>query len=119
MQYLGDTFAQDEKIKEVLSKLGLVRNVNNLDRNFYSVWTNDWGFVHEIIMHAAGIAQNKSNAMQYLNKILSNWNSEGIKTLDKALQIKVDAAPKNNFIHNNYTKEQIASLITNLDEVEV
>lgn len=119
MQYLNDNFAVDEKIKEVLSCLNLVRNVNNMDRNFYRIWINDWQFSHEIIMHAASLSKNKANAMQYLNKILSNWNSEGIKTLDKALSIKVESSSDNNFIHNTYTKEQIASLITNLDEVEV
>ena len=119
MQYLNDNFAVDEKIKEVLSCLNLVRNVNNMDRNFYNIWTNDWQFSHEIIMHAASLSKNKANAMQYLNKILSNWNSEGIKTLDKALSVKVESSGDNSFIHNTYTKEQIASLITNLDEVEV
>ena len=97
----------------------MVRNVNNMDRNFYNIWTNDWQFSHEIIMHAASLSKNKANAMQYLNKILSNWNSEGIKTLDKALSVKVESSSDNGFIHNTYTKEQIASLITNLDEVEV
>ena len=119
MQYLNDNFAVDEKIKEVLIALNLSRNVNNMDRNFYTVWTVDWGFAHEVIMHGAELSKNKANAMQYLNKILSNWNSEGIKTLDKALKCKAETATESNFIHNTYTKEQIASLITNLDEVEV
>ena len=55
----------------------------------------------------------------HLNKILSNWNSQGVKTLDKAKQIKVEESKDSSFIHNSYTKEQIASLISNLDEVEV
>ena len=57
--------------------------------------------------------------MNYLNKILSNWNSQGVKTLDKAKQTKIDQPAEHNFIHNAYTKEQISSLISNLDEVEV
>lgn len=119
LQYINDNLAVDEKIKSVLMELSLTRNVNNMDRNFYSIWTNDWGFLHEIIIYAASLSKGKSNAMMYLNKILSNWNSQGVKTLDKAKEIKVESASENTFIHNNYTKEQIASLITNLDEVEV
>ena len=32
---------------------------------------------------------------------------------------KVETVENSGFIHNNYTKEQISSLIANLDEVEV
>lgn len=119
IQYVNDNLAVDEKIKKVLIELNLTRNVNNMDRNFYSVWTNDWGFEDEVILYAASLSKNKANAMMFTNKILSNWNSQGVKTLDKAKVQKVEQTADNTFIHNNYSKEQIASLITNLDEVEV
>ena len=119
LQYVNDNLAVDEKIKKVLLELNLTRNVNNMDRNFYSVWTNDWNFTDDVILHGASLSKDKSNAMQYLNKILSNWNSQGVKTLEKAQQIKVDIVENNSFIHNQYSKEQIKSLISNLDEVEV
>ncbi|MCQ2564534.1 MAG: DnaD domain protein, partial [Clostridia bacterium] len=117
-QYLNNNLALDDKIKEVLTALNLTRNVNNVDRSFYSVWTHDWGFAHDVILYGAGLSKDKVNAMQYLNKILSNWNTNGQKTLEK---VKTTTLPQeeNNFIHNNYTKEQIASFLTNLDEVEV
>ena len=118
-QYLNDNLAMDNKIKQVLQHLNLARNVNNADRSFYSVWTNDWGFSHEIVLYAADLSAGKTNALQYLNKILSNWNSAGLKTLEQVKQVKIEDSEKTDFIHNNYTKEQIASFITNLDEVEV
>ena len=117
-QYLNDILSIDEKIKEILSCLALNRNVNNMDRNFYNVWTNDWKFSDDIILHAATLSKGKNNAIQYLNKLLSNWNSQGLKQLDKVKDYKPNEVD-NSFIHNSYTKEQIASLITNLDEVEV
>ena len=119
MQYLNDNLATDSKIKEVLTHLNLNRNVNNADRSFYSVWTGDWNFAHDIVLFAADLSAGKTNALQYLNKILSNWNSAGLKTLEQVKQVKVEDNEKQEFIHNNYTKEQIASFITNLDEVEV
>lgn len=119
MQYLNDNLAQDEKIKAVLLALNLTRNVNNLDRNFYKTWTTDWGFSEDIILYAASLSKDKPNAINYLNKILSNWNTQGIKTIDKAQQTNISSVTEQTFIHNNYTKEQIASLISNLDEVEV
>lgn len=117
-QYLNNNLALDDKIKEVLLALNLTRNVNNVDRNFYYIWTHDWGFAHDVILYAASLSKDKVNAIQYLNKILSNWNTNGQKTLE---QVKTTALPQEeaNFIHNNYTKEQIASFLTNLDEVEV
>ena len=119
MQYVNDNLAVDEKIKKVLLELNLTRNVNNMDRNFYSTWTLNWGFTDDVILYAATLSKNKANALMYLNKILSNWNNDGVKSLDKAKQQNVETSNDNTFIHNNYTKEQIASLITNLDEVEV
>ena len=119
MEYLSDNFALDSRIAEVLAGLKIARKVNNMDRNFYHIWTEDWGFSHEIILYAVELSKDKSNAINYLNKILSNWNSQGIKTIDKARQTKVEDSQPNKFIHNNYTQEQITSLISNLDEVEV
>ena len=119
LQYINDNLAVDEKIKKILVELNLTRNVNNMDRNFYSTWTTDWGFNDDVILYGASLSKDKSNAMQYLNKILSNWNSQGVKTLDKAQNTKVESSEKSDFIHNNYTKEQISSLITNLDDWEV
>ncbi|MFQ6752254.1 MAG: DnaD domain protein [Clostridia bacterium] len=119
IEYLNDNFAFDSKIKEILEGLRIARNVNNMDRSFYHTWTEDWAFTHDIILYATELARDKSNAINYLNKILSNWNSQGVKTLDKAKSIKVEDNQPTKFIHNNYTKEQITSLISNLDEVEV
>lgn len=119
LQYLNDNLAVDEKIKEILIALNLSRNVNNMDRSFYRTWVDDWGFEHEVILYACSLSKDKANALQYLNKILSGWNGSGVKTLDKAKEIKIDNVKEKSFIHNNYTKEQITSLITNLDDVEV
>lgn len=119
MQYISDSLATDEKIKKVLEALKLERNVNNMDRSFYSTWINDWEFSDDLILYGASLSKDKSNALQYLNKILSNWNSQGVKTLEKAQSSKVETNENSSFIHNNYTKEQISSLISNLDEVEV
>ncbi len=119
LQYINDNLALDENIKKILVELNLTRNVNNIDRNFYNTWTNDWGFVFEMILYGASLSKDKTNAMQYLNKILANWNSQGVKTVDKAKLTKIETTESNTFIHNQYSKEQIKSLISNLDEVEV
>ena len=74
----------------------------------------------DVILYGASLSKDKANAMQYLNKILSNWNGQGVKTLKQAQGSKVEIGEtKASYIRNNYTKEQINSLIANLDEVEV
>jgi len=90
-----------------------------MDRSFYSTWTESWGFADDVILYAASLSKDKANAMQYLNKILSNWNTQGVKTLELAQKTKVENNENQTFIHNQYSKEQIKSLISNLDEVEV
>ncbi len=117
-KYLSDNLKVDGLINEVLNALNLNRVANNSDRTFYKIWSVDWGFNQDVILYAADLSKDKANAIAYLNKILSNWNSEGVHTIDKAKQAKIDTGEQN-FIHNNYSKEQIKSLITNLDEVEV
>lgn len=119
IQYINDNLAIDEKIKQVLDSLGLKRNVNNMDRNFFQTWTGDWGFDLDVILYAGNQCKDKANALQYLNKVLSNWSKEGVKTLEQAKQMKINKEEDTTFIKNNYTKEQISSLISNLDEVEV
>ena len=119
MQYLNDNLATDTKIKEVLTAMNLTRNVNNADRSFYQTWTESWGFDHAVVMYGAELSKDKMNAMQYLNKLLSNWNTNGTKTLAQVQNVKIEIDNKTDFIHNNYTKEQIASFLTNLDEVDL
>ena len=119
LQYINDNLALDDTIKKILVELNLTRNVNNMDRNFYNIWTNDWGFALDVILFGASLSKDKSNAMQYLNKILANWNSQGVKTVEKAKLTKIETTESNSFVHNQYSKEQIKSLISNLDEVEV
>lgn len=117
-EYLSDNLSVDNEIKQVLDTLKVNRFVNNNDRAFYRTWTSDWGFSLDIILYACTLAVGKSNAIVYLNKILANWTGK-VKTLDDAKNMQVTSTANTNFIHNNYTKEQIASFITNLNEVEV
>jgi DnaD/phage-associated family protein len=119
IQYLNDNLAIDTKIKEVLSNMNLTRNVNNMDRAFYHTWITDWGFEHSVILYGATLSKDKMNAVQYLNKLLSNWNTNGTKKLEDVQKIKIETESKTDFIHNNYSQAQIASFLTNLDEVEL
>ena len=58
--------------------------------------------------------------MQYMNKILSSWKAKGVNTLEMAQAnssfVSVDNQVKKS---DKYTKEQLNSLFSNLEEVEI
>ena len=55
-----------------------------------------------------------------MNKILSNWKTKGITTLEQA-KLNSTFAPVDNQVKKSdkYTKEQLNSFFSNLDEVEI
>ena len=121
-EYLTDLVAWDEKVRTILENLGIKRYVNDFDRDFYRTWTEMWGFADDVIAFATTLSVGKSNAMQYMNKILSSWKSKGISTLDKAKENTIFTAPTQQEQikkSDKYTKEQLNSLFSNLDEVEI
>ena len=120
-QYLNDLSVQDDKVRVLLENLGIKRYVNEFDREFYRTWTESWGFGEQIIEYATSLSVGKSNAMQYMNKILANWKSKGVTTLEQA---KSTANVVNEYStqvkkSDKYSKEQLNSFFSNLDEVEI
>ncbi len=119
-EYLNDLIAQDNNVKTLLDKLGIKRYVNEFDREFYRTWTENWGFDNSVIDFATSLSVGKSNAMQYMNKILSGWKAGGIRTLEQAKSTSINVAENNQIKKSDkYTKEQLNSLFSNLDEVEI
>ena len=127
IQHLEKLKQQDDKIKQVLESASLVRNVTSWDRDFYKTWTYSWNMPQEVIVYAATLSADKAQPMQYINKILSNWFEQKINTLEEAKTVgelyKVGAGVDNNdksIIHDRqYSKEEIQSLITDIDEIEI
>ena len=122
-QYMTDILANDTQIKNILEKLGLVRRVNEQDRNFYRTWTKDWTINDELLDYACELSANKPGALVYMNKILSNWHSAGINDLASAKAFapaSVTKPTKSARVTDKvYTKEELDSFFSNLDEVEV
>ena len=119
-EYLGDLTAWDDKVRALLERLGIKRYVNEFDREFYRTWTESWGFNEQIIDYATTISVGKSNAMQYMNKILSSWKAKGITTLEQAQSTSNFATSETQVKKSDkYSKEQLNSFFSNLDEVEI
>ncbi len=127
-EYLENIAVYDTKIKEILFNLNILRNVNNYDRAMYKTWISDWNFDDELISYATSLSAGTQNPMQYMNKLLSNWYTLKINTIEKAKANSqtVKNAPNTqkdklneSYKQTNFSKEFLDSLITNLDEVDV
>ncbi len=128
LQHMEKARLQDEKIKRILEKATLIRNVTSWDRDFYKTWTYSWNMPQDVIEYAATLSADKAQPMQYINKILSNWFEQKIKTLDEAKIVGelyktgagVDGKKDTSIIHDRkYSEDEIKSLISDIDEIEI
>lgn len=122
-QYFDDVLETENKIKDILAKLNLTRNVNNFDRDCYKNWKNNWKISDELIDRACTLACNKPQPLTQMNKILSSWHEQNITTVEQTNNINIEKSSKQKITKNydtrNYTNEEINSLFTNLEEVEI
>ena len=125
-QYFDDILKIDNNIKQILDGLGLVRNVNKFDRDFYKIWTIEWQMPQELISHAIELSRDKYNPMQYLNKLLSHWHANNVSTIEQADKFLIETiAPKKatkparNYTNRDYSKTDLNALFDNLEEVNL
>ena len=120
-EYLHNISNEENKIVEILNALSLTRAVTNWDRSMYRIWVKDWQMPDELIKHATTLAQGKSYAMEYMNKILSKWHENKIETLEEAKKVvfeTVKTAPKIK-TERSYSEKEIENLFNTLEEVEI
>ncbi|MBQ8761743.1 MAG: DnaD domain protein [Clostridia bacterium] len=123
-QFIAKAKQQDEQIKKILTQAKLLRNVTAWDRDFYRTWTYSWNMPQEVIEYAASLSCDKAQPMQYVNKILGSWFEQKINTLEQAKLagevFKSGINQDNGAIHSRtYSKEEIDSIIKDIDEIEI
>lgn len=123
-QYFENILKTDSNIKQILDSLGLLRNVNKFDRDFYKTWTQEWQMSTELITHAIKQSKDKYNPMQYLNKLLSLWHSNNVQTIEQAnnhvLSSPATAStPARNYQNRDYSKTDLNALFDNLEEIDL
>lgn len=123
-EYMGHVLADDNKIKELLSKMGLSRNVSSYDRNNYKVWTQDWALSDDVIDYAASLANGKDNPIKYISRVLADYHEKGIKNIEEAknntpITEKASQTEKTNFDGRSYTKNEINALFQAIEEIDV
>ncbi len=115
----------DEKLQHILRLLGLVRSVNASDRVLLKTWVYDWNLSMDIIEYACTQCEGKYLPMQYLNKLLSTYHVNNVKSVDEATKVTLPTnEPKKTTSSKKptareYTKSELDALFTNLNEVEL
>ena len=128
--HLEQTGKLDNTITGILNKLGIIRNVNKFDRDYYNTWVYDWQITQELLDYAITKSVDKVQPMQFLNKLLSIYHTKNITTVKQAESEKIEfvsnnytkSAPKTNArssAKREYSKEQLNSLFTSMEEVEI
>lgn len=122
-QYTSGLASVDNKISNILEKVGLIRNVNSWDRDFYRTWTFSWNIPESIIMLVAEKSKGKEQPLAYMNKILSNLHSKGIndeKEAERYLEKEINSkAGSENMMKHMYSEKDLSALFDNLDDIEV
>lgn len=125
-QYMGNILMEDGKIKDILDKFNIHRNVNYIDRTNYKTWKNDWNISDELLDYAVSISQNKDNPLKYLSRVLADWHEKGITNIEQAKNTsplygnETSQNKKNqNFKGRSYSSEEWNALYQSIDEIEI
>lgn len=126
-EYLNQIIMQDDEIKQIIEKLGQTRNVNNFDRECYDNWKNNWQMPTELIYFATTYTNGKPQPMKYMNKILSTWHTKNITNIEDAKKCEdmpettkqTQNKTQKDYKERSYTKEEISSLFTSLEEIDI
>ncbi len=119
-QYISQILSGDEKIKQILSEMGLMRRVTKTDRANYKIWTSEWHMDDALILSAAQKSRGKDNPSAYMSKLLADYKASGIKTAAQAAtDAKSAAAVSYGYRQRNYSPEELKALFDNLDDIEV
>lgn len=126
--YMQEIVKNDEFINNILNKLSLSRAVNSTDRTFYKTWLYDWKLNDDVIEYAVEQSIGKYMPMQYLNKLLSEYHTAGINTLDDAKKYytkdvkgasKATNPSSKEAKKRDYSKKELDSLFDNIYEIEI
>lgn len=121
-QYMNEVLKEDSKIRDILTHLGIERNVNYIDRANYNVWKDNWKMSDELIEYATTLAKGKDSPIKYLSKVLSDWHDKGIKNIEEAKNtspIGETVTNSHNFTGRSYTREELNALFQSIDEFDV
>lgn len=122
-EYMEHLSQSDIIIKRILEQLGLSRNVNQWDRNYYSTWKDNWKINDELFQYGISLAKDKIQPMQYLNKIFSIFFENNITTVEQAKSLTLPTSQTAQTIETkkgrSYSQKELNALFDSIEEIEV
>ncbi len=126
--FLNDSIAQDDKIKNLLAKLNIFRAVTSFDRDYYKTWTQSWHITAELLDYACTLSRDKTSPVSYMNAILASWFDKKITTLKDA-QVASETATTStttatttasqNLVNRNLSAEELNAMFDRLEQDEL
>lgn len=125
--YMADVVKNDTTIRQILADLGIGRGVIAMDRTMYKTWLYEWGLTNEVISYAIEISKGKYSAMQYLNRVLSEYHSGGVSSLEDAQKFRLsfvgskehNVSTKKDAVKREYSRKELDSLFDDISEIEI
>ena len=128
--YMVDIVKNDTVIANILQELGINRGVISSDRTMYKSWLYDWGVSQELIDFAVELSKGKYMAMQYLNRVLAEYHSNKITTIEMAKNFKLSFGGTPTVSKKNttdakaakkreYSKKELDSLFDDIEEINI
>lgn len=81
-EYINTFHAQNELIREMKKMWGTDERVGETDRKMLTVWEQEFGMGPELILVAAASASEAKKPMVYLDRILHDCATHGIRTVE-------------------------------------
>ena len=126
---MEDIVKNDAVIVQILQELDINRGVISSDRTMYKAWLYDWGMSKELIDFAVQLSKGKYMAMQYLNRVLAEYHSNKISSVELAKNFKLSfggtVAPQKNTTEvkaakkREYSKKELDSLFDDIEEINI
>ena len=73
-----------DEIRAVFERAGDSREITPSDQKLFAKWTEEWNLPYEIVLLAAEYSTMAENKPAFINKVLNNWYSSGINSVQAA-----------------------------------
>ncbi len=96
-EYIEAERRKREVINEYCHVLGITgRALTDSEKKTFASWSENMGYDSEIIAEAfnATVRATGKYSYQYMDKIISNWFKQGVKTVEEAQKSSADTKPK-------------------------
>lgn len=105
-RYLADMKALTAELRQLMGKAGLTRYPNKDDLSRFTAWKEK--YAAPLIDYAAQLSAGTGAPMRYIDKLLSEWEKEGISAPEQAMARrgrKAEPAPRADYQQHNYTED--------------